>query len=173
MILVCVKPVPDTSNLAVSTSQNRVFERGKRVLNPQDERAIEIACQMGEATAVVVGLEEDIDVLRNALARGAAKGILVTHPDARSFDAVVIARILAAVGRDAQKIVCGTGWPSDALGQVGYRLGAEIVAPSGPSKLPSAMAIMKAMKKEIKKIAAQDLGVDLTPVSVTKSMGLA
>jgi electron transfer flavoprotein beta subunit len=142
------------------------------VLNPQDERAIEMACQMGEAVAVVVGVEEDVDVLRNALARGAAKGILVTHPDARSFDAVVIARILSTVAKDFEKVVCGTGWPSDALGQVGYRLGAEIVAPSGPSKLPSAMAIMKAMKKEIRKVKADELGVDLTPVTVVKGLSL-
>jgi electron transfer flavoprotein beta subunit len=180
MNLVCVKPVPDVSNVAVSASQNRAFERGKRLLNPLDESAIERAVASGESTAVVVGIEEDLDVLRGALARGAARGILITHADARSFDAAAIARILGALAtrEQADRIFFGVGWPAGALGQVGYRVMEEtpvpvtVVPSTGPAKLPSAMAIMKSMKKEIRRMDAGDLGVDLSVATTVRSLGL-
>jgi electron transfer flavoprotein beta subunit len=180
LIFVCVKPVPDVSNLAVSQSQNRVFERGKRVLNPLDAHAIEAALKLGETTAVMVAIEDDLDVLRSAMARGCQHGLWVTHPDARGFDAVVLARVIAAVAKQEKPdtLVFGMGWPEDALGQVGYRVMEElqkpvvVVPPTGQPKLPSAMAIMKAMKKEIRRIDVSTLGVDLTPTARVKSLGL-
>lgn len=177
----CVKPVPDIGNLSVSASQNRVFEKGKRLVNPLDEAAIEVAVGLGETAAVTVGIDEDIDIVRGALARGATRGILVTHPEGRGFDAVVIARILGALVRAEKpdQVVFGMGWPEGALGQVGFRVKEEtdrpvtIVPPKGAVKLPSALAIMKAMKKEIRKISAADLGVDLASPTAVRSMGLA
>jgi electron transfer flavoprotein beta subunit len=72
------------------------------VLDPGDEFGLELALQLveageGEVTAIAMGPDEAGTAIRRALAMGAHKGVHVSDPALRGADALVTARVLAAV----------------------------------------------------------------------------
>jgi electron transfer flavoprotein beta subunit len=72
------------------------------VLDPGDEFGLELALQLveageGEVTAIAMGPDEAATAIRRALAMGAHKGVHVSDPALRGADALVTARVLAAV----------------------------------------------------------------------------
>lgn len=161
-ILALVKPVPDLMQLSVSRAQGRVFEKGKRLMNPLDAPAVQAAVDAGSTTALSVAHPDDADGLRRALAMGAAGAVLVEHPEAREFDeAMVTGAILASRG-DAEAIVCGPGQVGPRLAEaLGWML-ADAPAPNtvcvvaaGVAKLPSAIALIKAARMPIANVEAQ------------------
>jgi electron transfer flavoprotein beta subunit len=74
------------------------------VLDPGDEVCLELALQLveageGEVTAVSMGPDDAASAIRRAMAMGAHRGVHVADPTLRGADALVTARVLAAVLR--------------------------------------------------------------------------
>ena len=83
-IIVCVKQVPDTKG-GVKFNPDGTLDRGAMltIMNPDDKAGLEAALRLkdqygAEVTVVTMGLPKAEEVLREAMAMGADKGILVT-----------------------------------------------------------------------------------------------
>ena len=83
-IVVCVKQVPDTKG-GVKFNPDGTLDRGAMltIMNPDDKAGLEAALRLkdqygAEVTVLTMGLPKAEDVLREAMAMGADKGILVT-----------------------------------------------------------------------------------------------
>lgn len=83
-IVVCVKQVPDTKG-GVKFNPDGTLDRGAMltIMNPDDKAGLEAALRLkdqygAEVTVLTMGLPKATDVLREAIAMGADKGILVT-----------------------------------------------------------------------------------------------
>jgi electron transfer flavoprotein beta subunit len=83
-IIVLVKQVPNTSEVRIDPKTGNLIREGvESVLNPEDRHALEGALQIkdrfgGRVTAVTMGPPQAIEVLCEALAMGADKGILLS-----------------------------------------------------------------------------------------------
>lgn len=83
-IVVCIKQVPDTKG-GVKFNPDGTLDRGAMltIMNPDDKAGLEAALRLkdqygAEVTVVTMGLPKAEDVLREAMAMGADKGVLVT-----------------------------------------------------------------------------------------------
>ena len=83
-IIVCIKQVPDTKG-GVKFNPDGTLDRGAMlaIMNPDDKAGLEAALRLkdqygAEVTVLTMGLPKATDVLREAIAMGADKGILVT-----------------------------------------------------------------------------------------------
>ena len=83
-IVVCIKQVPDTKG-GVKFNPDGTLDRGAMlaIMNPDDKAGLEAALRLkdafgAEVTVLTMGLPKAADVLREAIAMGADKGILVT-----------------------------------------------------------------------------------------------
>lgn len=102
-IAVCIKRVPDTeTRIKVGQDGKSIDESGvKFVVNPYDEYAIEAALQLkekagsGEVVVIAMGADTSQETIRQALAMGADRGVLLkTHR--RALDPLPAAQALAA-----------------------------------------------------------------------------
>jgi electron transfer flavoprotein beta subunit len=91
-ILVCVSHVPDTTTrINVAADGTAMDPAGvKFILNPYDEFAVEEALKLrdkmkGEVTAISVGADSAKEAIRQALAMGADKGVLIKAEKKDSF----------------------------------------------------------------------------------------
>ncbi len=83
-IVVCIKQVPDTKG-GVKFNPDGTLDRGAMltIMNPDDKACLEAALRIkeqngAEVTVLTMGLPKAEEVLREAMAMGADKGILVT-----------------------------------------------------------------------------------------------
>lgn len=83
-VVVCVKQVPDTKG-GVKFNPDGTLDRAAMltIMNPDDKAGLEAALRLkdqygAEVTVVTMGLPKAEEVLREAMAMGADKGILVT-----------------------------------------------------------------------------------------------
>jgi electron transfer flavoprotein beta subunit len=102
-IIVCVKQVPDTETRIKIAADNVSIDEAdiSLVMNPFDEFAVEEALQLkekfgGEVTVLSAGEEKVVPALRNGLAMGADKAVLVKDEKLTGSDPLGIARVLAA-----------------------------------------------------------------------------
>jgi electron transfer flavoprotein beta subunit len=102
-IAVCVKQIPDPAAPQSFDSSNNLNRSGKLILDEADTYGVEMALQLvdtaggGEVTVVSMGSSSDVAGLRNALAMGAAKAVIVSDDSLRGSDALSTAKVLAAV----------------------------------------------------------------------------
>jgi electron transfer flavoprotein beta subunit len=103
-ILVGVSHVPDTTTrINVASDNVNIDKTGvKYILNPYDEFAVEEALKLrdlhkGEVTVISVGAEVAKEAIRQALAMGADKGVLVKTVPSTSMD---VAKAIATVARE-------------------------------------------------------------------------
>jgi electron transfer flavoprotein beta subunit len=101
-IVVCVKQIPDPASPgALDPSSNTLKREGKLVLDDTDRYGVEMALQLvakaggGEVTLVSMAPNGEVSGLREGLAMGAAKGILVSDPALKGSDALTTAKVLA------------------------------------------------------------------------------
>ena len=83
-IIVCIKQVPDTKG-GVKFNPDGTLDRGAMltIMNPDDKAGLEAALRIkdatgAEVTVITMGLPKAADVLQEAIAMGADKGVLVT-----------------------------------------------------------------------------------------------
>ncbi len=100
-IVVCVKQVPDTTDVRIDPATNTLVREGvPSILNPFDEFAIEEAlrireAQGGEVTVITMGPPQAAEVLRTALAMGADRVILVSDRAFAGSDTLATSYTLA------------------------------------------------------------------------------
>ena len=115
-IVVCVKQIPDPAAPQSLDASNNLNRSGKLILDEADTYGVEMALQLvdkaggGDVTVVSMGSSADVAGLRNALAMGAAKAVIVSDDALRGSDALSTAKVLAAViRRDSFDLVlCAT-----------------------------------------------------------------
>jgi electron transfer flavoprotein beta subunit len=117
-ILVFVKRVPDTeSKIKIGPDGRSIVEDGLNfVISPYDEYAMEEALRIrdaggGKVTAVTVGGDASLVILRKCLAMGADEAVLVKDPLPETYDglriAKIIARLVTARFPDAELLLFG------------------------------------------------------------------
>src|SRR3970282_1682612 len=111
-IAVCVKKIPDPAPpSALDPETHFVVRPAEQVLDDTDRYGIELGLQLAEATGGSVTLVSmspagNLQGIRQALAMGADKAVVVSDPALRGSGALVTARILAAaIAREAVDLV--------------------------------------------------------------------
>jgi electron transfer flavoprotein beta subunit len=119
-IAVCVKQIPDPAAPQSFDSSNNLNRSGKLILDEADTYGVEMALQLvdkaggGEVTVVSMGSANDVAGLRNALAMGATKAVVVSDDTLRGSDALGTAKVLAAVlKRESYDLVLAATESSD------------------------------------------------------------
>ncbi len=116
-IVVCVKQVPDTTNVRINPKTNTLMREGvESIVNPFDEYALEEALRLKDqagahVTVVSMGPPQAMAVLREALARGADDAFLVSSRAFGGADTLATSYTLAM----AIKKACGGETPDLVL----------------------------------------------------------
>lgn len=101
-IAVCVKQIPDPATPYQLDDENHwVIRPEDQVLDDTDRSGVEIALQLAEATEGTVTLYSmspsgTLQGIRQALAMGADKAVLIDDPSLKGADALTTAKVLAA-----------------------------------------------------------------------------
>lgn len=104
-IIVCVKQIPDpASPSSLDADTHRLVRPAEQVLDDTDRYGIEAGLQLaeatgGEVTLVSMGPTGTMQGVRQALAMGADKAVLVDDPALAGSDALTTAKVLAAAAR--------------------------------------------------------------------------
>jgi electron transfer flavoprotein beta subunit len=114
-IIVCIKQVPEIALVTFDDSGKLTLPSGPGSMNPFDEYAVEEGIRLkekhgGAVTVMSCGEDASMNGLRDALALGADRAILLQDAAFADSDGVAIARILAAGIRkigDADLILFG------------------------------------------------------------------
>ncbi|MBQ9630900.1 MAG: electron transfer flavoprotein subunit beta/FixA family protein [Treponema sp.] len=139
-VIVCVKQVPDTSG-KVAVKENGQLDRASMatITNPDDLNAIEAALQLKDETgcevvAVSMGPPQAESMLRELLARGVDKAVLVSGREFGGSDTYATSQILAAavrrvgVGND-DIVLCGRQAIDGDTAQVGPQIAEKLDLP--------------------------------------------
>lgn len=137
-IVVCVKQVPDSLSVKFDQNTNVMLRDGvASILNPFDAYAVEEALRLkeklgGSITAISVGPVQAESAIREAIAMGVDKGILVNDPALAGSDAwstgYVLALAIKKLG-DAGLIICGKQAADGETAQVGPGIAAHLNIP--------------------------------------------
>lgn len=135
-IIVCVRQLFDTEAKIVINAAGQIERQGVNlIINPYDEYALEEGLKIkessgGEVTVISVGGEETQSVLRQALAMGADKAIMVDAGVAEP-DEFTVATILAKAIADLEYDIILSGWKDTDSGssQMAGRLAEILNAP--------------------------------------------
>lgn len=107
-IVVCIKQVPDTKG-GVKFNPDGTLDRGAMltIMNPDDKAGLEAALRLkdqydAEVTVVTMGLPKAEEVLREAMAMGADKGVLVTDRMLGGADTWATSQTLAGAIRNME-----------------------------------------------------------------------
>ncbi len=102
-IVVCAKLIPDPAAPQSFDASKNLERSGKLILDEADTYGVEMALQLvdaaggGEVTVVSMASAADVAGLRNALAMGATRAVVVSDDRLRGSDALTTAKVLAAV----------------------------------------------------------------------------
>ncbi len=137
-IVVCVKQVPDTKG-GVKFNPDGTLDRGAMltIMNPDDKAGLEAALAIKDAyddvevTAITMGLPKAEEVLREAMAMGADKGILVTDRVLGGADTWATSTTLAGALRniDYDLIITGRQAIDGDTAQVGPQIAEHLGLP--------------------------------------------
>ncbi|MGE5418380.1 MAG: electron transfer flavoprotein subunit beta/FixA family protein [Acidobacteriota bacterium] len=130
-IAVCVKQCFDTE-AKIAIKDGKVSDEGiNLIINPYDETAVEEALRIkeksgGEVVVISAGQDRAAEAIRQALAMGADRGVLIKADEAADeyARAVILAQVLKDQGADL--ILCGHVAADDGSSQVPTRV-AEIL----------------------------------------------
>ena len=130
-ILCCVKQLPDVDQMRMDPETGNLIRAGvPAILNPQDANAVAAAVRVketwgGEITLITMGPQGAESVLRECLAVGADKAVLVTDRAFGNADTLATSySILSAAGTQGSydMIFCGRESLDGATGQMGAQL---------------------------------------------------
>lgn len=127
-IVVCVKQVPDTTEIKIDPVTNALIRQGvPSIVNPFDKNALEAALQLrekhgGKVTVVSMGPPQAKEALKECLALGADTAILISDRAFGGSDTLATSYALAAVMRklgNYDMILCGKQAIDGDTAQVG------------------------------------------------------
>ena len=127
-ILVCVKQVPDTTEIRMDPKTNTLIRNGvPSTVNPFDKNALEAAVQLreklgGTVTVLSMGPPQAVDALRDCMALGADKMVLATDRAFSGADTYATSYVLAQCAKHLggfDLIICGRQAIDGDTAQVG------------------------------------------------------
>ena len=137
-IIVCIKQVPATTEVMIDTKTGTLIRDGiEATVNPFDMYAIEEGLRLkdkygGEVTVLSMGPPQAEASLREALAMGCDKAVLLSDRAFAGADTLATGYVLACgirkIGR-CDLVICGTKTVDGDTGQVGPGLAEELGAP--------------------------------------------
>jgi len=129
-IIVCIKQVPDTTDIKIDPETNRIIREGvEAIINPYDTYAIEEALRLkekygGETIVLSMGPPQAESALRGALSLGIDQGILLSDKDFAGSDTLAtsytLGQAIKKIGFDI--IICGKEAMDGSTGQIGPEL---------------------------------------------------
>ena len=140
--IVCVKQVPDTSG-KVAVNPDGTLNRASMatIINPDDKNAVEAALALKDNTGcevvvVTMGPPPAEGMLRELLAMGADRGVLVSSREFGGSDTFATSQILAAAIKkvgvgDGDVVFCGRQAIDGDTAQVGSQIAGEAGYPAG------------------------------------------
>lgn len=137
-IVVCVKLVPDPTAPSSLNTSHYLVRTGKLLLDEADTYGIEVGLRLvdesggGEVTVISMGSAHDVAGLRNALAMGAARAVIVSDDSLRGSDALGTAKVLASVIRriNPDLVICATESSDGYTGTMPVQLAELLALPS-------------------------------------------
>ena len=130
-IIVCIKQVPNTQEVRIDPKTGSLIREGvPSIINPEDKNAIEEAVLLkekhgGRVTVISMGPAQAEEALREALAMGADKAILLNDRNFRGADTSATSYTLGTAIRrlgDFDLILCGRQAIDGNTAQVGPQL---------------------------------------------------
>ena len=138
-IVVCIKQVPDVPSIRIDRHRMTIIREGvESIINPIDCVALEAALELreregGEITVMSMGPPQSEEALREALAFGADRGILLTDPAFAGADTLatshVLARAIAKLRPFPDLVLCGKQTIDSDTGHVGPQIAEELDLP--------------------------------------------
>ena len=126
--IVCIKQVPDTSEVRINRETNTLVREGvESIINPFDTYAIEEAIRLkeshgGKVTVISMGPPQAMDAIKEAVAMGCDEAILLSDRAFAGADtwatAYTLAQAIKRIG-DYDIILCGKQAIDGDTGQVG------------------------------------------------------
>ena len=127
-IIVCVKQVPDTTQIRLNPETKTLVRDGvENILNPYDAEALETALILkdkygAKVTVVTMGPPQAKDILKDAIALGADDAYLLTDRVVAGSDTLATSMALAALVKNLGEydlILCGREAADGCTAQVG------------------------------------------------------
>lgn len=116
-ILVCIKQVPDTTDIKWTENNTIQREGVESIINPYDVYALEEALKLKKAfenteiTVLTMGPQQAVEMLRKAIAVGCDKGVLISDKKFAGADTYATSKTLAYAIKskfsDFDLIICG------------------------------------------------------------------
>jgi len=138
-VVVCVKQIPDPADPGALDPDHTLKRDGKLILDESDTYGVEMALQLvdkageGEVTLVSMAPNGEVAGLRQALAMGAAKAVLVSDDALAGSDALSTAKVLAAAigtAGDYDLVLAGVESSDGYTGVVPEQIAALLDVPS-------------------------------------------
>lgn len=168
-ILVCVKQVPDVNLVKIDPVTGSLIRQGvPSILNPLDANAMEAAVRVkeqygGTVTCITMGPDIAMEALRECLAAGADKAVLLSDRAFAKADTLATSYVIVTAAKllgDFDLIFCGKESLDGATGQMGSQLAERFDA----SQI-SSMSIINSIDFEKKTVIAErelEKGIETT-----------
>jgi len=137
--IVFIKQVPDVPSIRIDEQRMTIIREGvESIINPLDCVALQAALEVREVkgglvTAITMGPPQSEEVLREALAAGADRGVLLTDPVFAGADTLATSHVLARAVSKLQPVpdllLCGMQTVDSDTGHVGPQLAEELDLP--------------------------------------------
>lgn len=137
-IVVCIKQVPDTTEVKIDPKTNTLMRQGvPSIVNPHDKHALEMALNLrdqlgGSVTVLSMGPMQSQAALRECLAMGADYAVLLSDREFGGADTLATSYTLAAGIRkigDFDLIICGKQAIDGDTAQVGPEMAEHLGIP--------------------------------------------
>lgn len=136
-IIVCIKQVPDTTEIKINPVTGTMIREGvPSIMNPDDKGGLEMALRLkdnfdAEVTVVTMGPPQAETILREALAMGVDRAILLTDRKFAGADTLATSKVLAAALRnlDYDVIIAGRQAIDGDTAQVGPQMAEHLKLP--------------------------------------------
>lgn len=137
-IIVCIKQVPDTSEIKIDPETNTLIRAGvPSIVNPYDKNALEAALQLkelhgGRVTVVSMGPPAAKEALKECVAMGADQAILLTDRAFGGSDTYATSYILSYAIQNLEPfdiILCGKQAIDGDTGQTGASMSEHLGIP--------------------------------------------
>lgn len=136
-IVVCIKQVPDTTEVKINPQTGTLIREGvPSIMNPDDKGGLEFALQLKDkygahVTVITMGLPQADAILREALAMGVDRAILLTDRKLGGADTLATSSALAGALRtmDFDLIVTGRQAIDGDTAQVGPQIAEHLDLP--------------------------------------------
>ena len=137
-IIVCIKQVPDTTDVKINPETNTLIREGVRsIVNPFDVYAIEEGLRLkerhgGKVTVITMGPPQAVDALRESIAMGADEAMLISDRAFAGSDTLAtsytLSQAIKKIGR-FDIIICGKQALDGDTAQVGPGIAVQLMLP--------------------------------------------